>query len=99
MTNNLSQISSLTTVSDCSGFLFSGVRCLGACANICTGFGVASLGKQLFLGLKREITGFWEKARVVWVHRDERCNVLSFVNGGNYGQTCANISSLLSGFL
>lgn len=50
MTNNLSQISSLTIVSDCSGFLFSGGRCLGACANICTGFGVASLGKQLFPG-------------------------------------------------
>lgn len=99
MTNNLSQISSLTTVSDCSGFLFSGVRCSGACANICTGFGIASLEEQLFLRLKREITGFWEKGRVVWVHGDETCNVLSFVNGGNYGQTHGNISKLLLGFL
>lgn len=65
MTNNLSQISSLTIVSDCSGFFFSEGRCLGACANICTGFGVASLGMQLFLGLKREIVGFWEKACAV----------------------------------
>lgn len=92
MTNSLSQISSLTTVSDCSGVLFSGGRCLGACANICTGFGVASLGKQLFLGLKREIMGFREKARVLWAHREAACNVLPFVNGENRGQMQGNSS-------
>lgn len=58
MMNNLSQISSLTIVSDCSGFSFlgwgqgRGGKCLGACAKTRTGFGAASLGKQLLLGLK-----------------------------------------------
>lgn len=99
MTNSLSQISSLTTVSDCSWVLFSGGRHLGACANICAGFGVASLGKQLFLGLKCEIMGFWEKARVLWVHRDAACNLLPFVNGENRGQMRGNGSELLSGLL
>lgn len=99
MTNSLSQISSLTTVSDCSGFLFSGGRGLGACANICTGFGVASLGKQLSLGLEGEIMGFWEKERVVWVRRDATCEVLSFVNGENCGQMRGNSPKLLSGLL
>lgn len=52
MMNNLSQISSLTTVSDCSGFCSPGGKCLGACAKPGAGCEAASLARQLLLGLK-----------------------------------------------